>query len=52
MQFASNAAPSAPGGTSGPSGHHAEEEDPFVTISPPNQVSNYFLTFVNIFLTN
>ena len=52
VQFASNAAPSAPGGTSGPSDHHAEEEDPFVTVSPPNQVSNYFLTFVNIFLTN
>ena len=44
MHFASDTASSAPGGTSGLSGHHAEEEDPFVTstpVSPPNQVSNY-----------
>ena len=48
MQFASDAAPSAPGGTSGPLGPHAEEEDPFVTstpVPPPNQVSNYFFNF-------
>ena len=55
MHFASDAPPAAPGGTAGPSGHHGEDEDPFVTstpVQPPNQVSIYFINFLYMYLTN
>jgi hypothetical protein len=55
VHFASDAPPAAPGSTAGPSGHHGDEGDFFLSSTPvqlPNQVSIYFINYLYMCLTN
>jgi hypothetical protein len=55
VHFAQNSVSATPGGSPGPTGHHSEGEDPFVTstpVQPSNQVSIYFINFICMYSIN